>query len=159
MRQTVSVLAGHSGTDRWIMTTALFLVGGCYLLTAAGLTGIRAPARILLAISGLASIGIAACPEPARGSTPQHLAWTAFGELTIAVWPAFVARRASPQPLLLRVPGAAVVTAASVGLLGWLIIETQSGTVLGLAERLGASLQTSWPFVIALVLRRQTATK
>ena len=39
IRKTISVLAGHAGTDRWIMTGALFLVGACQLLTAAGLTG------------------------------------------------------------------------------------------------------------------------
>src|ERR1700683_4278947 len=27
VRKTISVLAGHAGTDRWIMTGALFLVG------------------------------------------------------------------------------------------------------------------------------------
>jgi hypothetical protein len=156
VRQTVSVLAGYSGTDRWLMTAALFLVGGCYLATAAGLTGIRLPARILLALSGLASIGIAASPEPAHGSTPQHLAWTAFGEITIAAWPAFCGRRASPRPLLLSVTGAAAATALSLALLGWLVIETHSGSTLGLAERLSSSIQTSWPFVVAFVLRAQT---
>ena len=32
IRKTISVLAGHAGTDRWIMTGALFLVGGCQLV-------------------------------------------------------------------------------------------------------------------------------
>ena len=72
-------MAGYAGTDRWVMTGALFLVGGCQLVTAAGLAGVRVPARILLAVAGLSSIGIAVSPEPARGSTPQHLAWTALG--------------------------------------------------------------------------------
>ena len=49
---TISVMAGHGGTDRWIMTAALFLVGGCQLVTAAGLPGLRVPARIVLAIGG-----------------------------------------------------------------------------------------------------------
>ena len=35
IRETISVLAGAAGTDRWIMTGALFLVGSCYLVTAA----------------------------------------------------------------------------------------------------------------------------
>src|ERR1700689_4296527 len=110
VRKTISVLAGHAGTDRWIMTGALFLVGGCQLLTAAGLTGVRAPARILLVVAGLSSIGIAANPEPAGGSTPQHLAWTALGAVAITVWPAFVARRAPSLPLVLRFRAAAAVT-------------------------------------------------
>ena len=40
MRQTMSVLAGHSGTDRWVMTAALLLVGSCQIATGAGLTGV-----------------------------------------------------------------------------------------------------------------------
>src|SRR5580693_6578126 len=59
IRKTVSAMSGYAGTDRWIMTGALLLAGGCQLLTAAGLAGVRMPARILLAVAGLSSIGIA----------------------------------------------------------------------------------------------------
>ena len=156
IRKTISVLAGHAGTDRWIMTGALFLVGACQLLTAAGLAGVGVPARILLAVAGLSSIGIAVSPEPARGSTPQHLAWTALGAVAIAVWPAFVARRAPPRPLILSGYGCAAVTAVFLVLLGWLVIQTQGGADLGLAERLTTSTEICWPFVVAVALRRTT---
>ena len=154
MRKTISVMAGQAGTDRWIMTGGIFLVGCCYLVTAAGLAGVRAPARGLLIVAGLAGIGIAASPEPARGATPRHLAWTVLGAVTTAVWPAFAARRASPRPLILSVYGSTTVTAVFVALLGWLFIETRDGSVLGLAERLTSSIQTSWLFIVALALRR-----
>jgi hypothetical protein len=154
MRQTISVMAGQAGTDRWIMTCGIFLVGCCYLVTAAGLAGVRAPARTLLIVAGLAGIGIAASPETASGATPRHLAWTVLGAVTTAVWPAFAARRASPRPLILSVYGSAAVTAVFVALLGWLFIETRDGSVLGLAERVTSSIQTSWPFIVALALRR-----
>jgi len=153
IRETVSVLAGHAGTDRWIMTSALFLVGCCNFVAAAGLTGVRLPARILLVVAGLSSIGIAASPEPVVGSTPQHLAWTSLGEVTIAVWPAFTGRRGSPWPLVLSIRAAAIATAVSIALLGWLVVETQGGSVLGLAERLTSSAQITWPFIVALALR------
>jgi hypothetical protein len=142
IRQTVSVMAGHAGTDRWIMTGALFLVGACQLVAAAGLADFGVPARILLAVAGLTSIGIAESPEPVSGSTPQHLAWTSLGAVTLAVWPAFVARRAPPRPLILSGYGRAVVTAAFMALLGWLVIQTQGGRDLGLAERLFLSTET-----------------
>ena len=154
VRTTISAMAGQAGTDRWVMTGGIFLVAGCYLVTAAGLTGVRASARALLAVAGMAGIGIAASPEPARGAAPRHLAWTVLGAVTIAVWPAFAARRASPRPLILSVYGSAAVTAVFVGLLGWLLAETRDGSVLGLAERLTSSIQTCWPFIIAVALRR-----
>ena len=105
MRTTISAMAGQAGTDRWVMTGGIFLVGGCYLVTAACLTGVRASARALLAVAGLAGIGIAASPDPASGATPRHLAWTVLGAVTIAVWPAFAARRglglgSRPRPCL-----------------------------------------------------------
>jgi hypothetical membrane protein len=154
MRETISAMAGQAGTDRWIMTGGIFLVAGGYLVTAAGLTGARASARALLAVAGLAGIGIAASPESVRGATPRHLAWTVLGAITTAVWPAFAARRTSPRPLILTGCGSAAVTAAFVALLGWLFIETRDGSVLGLAERLTSSIQTCWPFIIAVTLRR-----
>jgi Protein of unknown function (DUF998) len=154
MRTTISAMAGQAGTDRWIMTGGIVLVAGCYLVTAAGLTGIRASARALLIVAGLAGIGIAASPDPARGATPQHLAWTTLGAVTIAVWPAFAAPRTSPRPLILSSYGSAAATAVFVALLGWLLTETRDGSVLGLAERLTSSIQTCWPFIIALTLRR-----
>jgi hypothetical protein len=156
IRMTVSVMSGYAGTDRWVMTAALFLVGGCQLVTAAGLSGVRVPARILLAVSGLCSIGIAASPEPARGSNPQHLAWTALGAAALAVWPAFATRRAPPRPLILSSYGSAVVTAVFMALLGWLVIETQVGVDLGLAERVFLSTETCWPFIVAIALWQPT---
>jgi hypothetical protein len=155
VRKTISAMAGQAGTDRWIMTGGIVLVAGCYLVTAAGLTGIRAPARALLIVAGLAGIGIAASPEPATGATPRHLAWTALGAVTTAAWPAFAApRTTTPRPLVLSVCGSVAVTAAFTALLGWVFIETRDGSVLGLAERLTSSIQTCWPFIIALTLCR-----
>src|SRR5487761_1332855 len=100
VRKTISAMAGQAGTDRWIMTGGIVLVGGCYLVTAAGLTGARAAARALLVVAGLAGIGIAASPEPASGAPPRPLAWTVRGAVPPAVWPAFAARPASPGPLI-----------------------------------------------------------
>jgi hypothetical protein len=157
VRDTVSVMAGHAGTDRWVMTGALLLVGGCHLVTAAGLGAIRGSARVLLILAGLSSVGIALSPEPVVGSTPQHLAWTSFGAVIITVWPAFAARAGSPQPLILSRHGSVVVTAVFLGLLCWLVIETQGGSALGVAERLTSSVQTTWPFVVAVVLWRHAA--
>jgi hypothetical protein len=50
--------------------------------------------------------------------------------------------------------GSAAATAVFVALLGWLLAETRDGSVLGLAERLTSSIQTCWPFIIVVALRR-----
>jgi hypothetical protein len=49
------------------------------------------------------------------------------------------------------------VTAVFLALLCWLVIETRGGSDLGMAERLTSSVQTSWPFVVAVVLWRHKA--
>jgi hypothetical protein len=46
------------------------------------------------------------------------------------------------------------VTAVFLVLLAWLVFETQSGTALGLAERLVSAVQVTWPLIVALALRR-----
>src|SRR5258708_4299890 len=150
VRSTISGLAGLGGTDRWIMTSALVVVGAGYFVTAAGLPGVRVPARIVLMVAGLSSIGIAVSPEPVRGSTPQHLAWTSLGAAAITIWPALTARRAPSQPLILRARRAGAVTAVFLALLAWGVFETQGGTALGLAERLVSAVQGTGPFVVPL---------
>jgi hypothetical protein len=51
------------------------------------------------------------------------------------------------------------VTAVFTALLGWLVIETQGGSDLGLAERLFLSTETCWPFVVAIALRQISAAR
>ena len=154
IRQTMSVLAGQGATDSWVMTGALFLVGGCQLATAVGLTSVRLPARILLVVTGLCSIGVAASPEPATGPGPRHLICAALCAATTAAWPALIARRTPQRPLILNVRVCAAVTAVFAVLLCWVVIETQGGSDLGLAERVTSSVQGMWPLVVAVLLRR-----
>jgi hypothetical protein len=154
MRQTISVLAGHSGADRWVMTAALLLVGGCQIATAAGLTGVGLPARILLILTGLSTLGIAASPEPVTGPTSRHLAFAVSCVVTTAVWPVLVARRAPQRPWILGARGCAAVTAVFAGLSCWLLIAGTSGGDLGLAERLTSGVQSLFPLVVILALRQ-----
>jgi hypothetical membrane protein len=156
MRQTVSVMAGYTGTDRWIMTWAMLLTGACYIVTASGMPGLWLPARILLVIAGLCSIGIALSPEPVTGPTAVHLAWTTLGCATIAVWPAIVAWRAPPALAAVSGRNAVIVTAVFAAMAGWVMFEIWFGHDLGLAERLTASTQSAWPFVVAVAWRRAT---
>jgi hypothetical protein len=154
MGQTISVLAGHSGTDRWVMTAALLLVGSCQIATGAGLTAVRTPARMLLILTGLSTLGIAATPEPATGPTPRHLAFAVSCVVTTAVWPVLVARRAPAQSWILSVYGCATATVIFAGLSCWLLIAARDGGGdLGMVERLTSAAQSLFPLVVALALR------
>ena len=154
MRQTMSVLAGESGTDRWVMTAALLLVGSCQIATGAGLTGVGMPARILLILTGLSTVGIAATPEPATGPTSRHLVFAVGCVVTTAVWPVLVARCGPAQSWILSVCGCTAVTVVFAGLSCWLLIAARDGGGdLGMVERLTSTVQGLFPLVVALALR------
>ena len=154
LHSSISGLAALGATDRWIVTGALFLVGACYLVTAGCLPRLRRPARIVLLIAGISSIGIAFSPQPADGSSAMHMVWTCVGAAAITIWPAFTASRAPSPPVILRARGAVAVTAVFLVLSAWLMAETQHGSALGLTERLVPGVQITWPFIVALALRR-----
>jgi hypothetical membrane protein len=154
LHDSISGLAALGATDRWIVTGALFLVGACYFVTAGCLPRLRRPARIVLLIAGISSIGIAVSPQPANGSSAMHMVWTCVGAAAITIWPAFTASRAPSPPLILRARGAVTVTAVFLVLSAWLMAETQHGSALGLTERLVPGVQITWPFIVALALHR-----
>jgi hypothetical protein len=155
MRQTMSVLAGQPGTDRWVMTAALVLVGSSQIATGAGLLAVGMPARVLLILTGLSTLGVAATPEPATGPTWQHLAFAGSCVVTTAIWPVLVARRGPDQPWLVSVAGCAALTVIFAGLSCWVLIAAKDGGGdLGMVERLTSAVQGTLPLAVALALRQ-----
>jgi hypothetical protein len=151
MRDTISVLAGYTGTDRWVMTAALLLVGSFQVATGAGLTAVRLPARLLLVLTGLSTLGIAATPELATGPTSRHLAFAVSCVVTTAVWPVLVARRAPAPTRILSLHGFAAATVLFAGLSTWLLLAARTGAGdLGLVEWLTSAVQALFPLVVAL---------
>ena len=103
--------------------------GQLSIATGAGLTAVRMPARILLILTGLSTLGIAATPEPATGPTSRHLAFAVSCVVTTAVWPVLVARRASARSWILSVCGCATVTVIFAGLSCWLRSQPETAAV------------------------------
>ncbi len=138
--QTISALAARDAADRWIMTTGLFLLGACHLVTAAGLTEAGRWGRAFLALGGAGTIAVASLPQPATG----HVQAAGIGFVALAIWPA-----------LARVPELAVrmaATAVLLALLGWFASQLGGGAQLGLTERILAGAQALWPLAVALRL-------
>ncbi len=152
VRQTISALAAHGATDRWIMTTALAGVGVCHLITAAGLAPAAVPGRLLLATGGAATVALAAFPQPAIGDSTAHVAAATIVFPVLSLWPAFAARRGAK-------PGPAVWLVAATGLLGvlgWFGFEYfGDGLWIGLSERVLAGAQALWPLAAVLLARRR----
>jgi hypothetical protein len=159
VQQTMSVLAGQPGTDPWIMTGALFLVGATQLVTAAGLRDVGAPARVLLVITGLCTFGVASSPEPAAGPSPVHLAFAVSCVFTTAIWPIFVARRPPAPTWAVSTAGCAAVTAFYAVLCGWVLFASFGAGDLGLAERVTSTALGLFPLIVALGLRRAASNE
>jgi hypothetical protein len=121
------------------------------------MAGVRLPAGLLLTLTGVSTLGIAASPEPVTGPTPRHLAFAVTCVVTTAVWPVLVASRAPGRSWIVSVRGCAAATAVFAGLSFWLLIAAQAGSAeLGLVERLTSGVQGVFPFVVILAWRRSS---
>jgi hypothetical membrane protein len=143
VQDTISALAEHGATDRWVMTTGLAVLGVCHLATAAGLFEAHVGGRVLLAVGGAATAVVAALPQPTAGHVPA----ATVGFVALALWP--VAARV-PAPYV-----AVTATAVLLALLGWLAVELRRGELLGLTERVLAGAEALWPLIVTLTLLRR----
>lgn len=146
---TISALAARNAADRWVMTLALGAVGACYVVTGLALRPAAWPGRLVLMAGGVATILVAANPEPAGSGSVPHFFWAAVEFVALAVWPAFSRSRGSLVPYGLRPAVRGVATAVMAGLLGWFGAELVSGGAqLGLSERVLAGVQVLWPLAV-----------
>lgn len=167
LQQTISVLSGHGVAHSWIMTTALYCVAVSYLATSVGLRSVHASARMIIAFGGVAGLGVAYFPQPAGGSTFDHMFFAVAGAGLLALWPFVMAYwrpsiplrgdRASGWTVWQRlVSREGLIVCGLVVALSVLAmyVTAQAGMYLGLTERICTGLQALLPFFIAVGLRR-----
>ncbi|WP_433614471.1 DUF998 domain-containing protein [Dactylosporangium sp. CA-139114] len=153
LRETISALAGVEADHRWVMTLALLGVGICHVVTARGLDPIAVPARVMLAVGGVATVLVAAFPLPAGGTSGPHQAAATIAFACLALWPALWR---NPGAAAAR-PPAGVMVPAALALAALVLLFTVAlgtGVLVGLAERLAAGAQAVWPLATVLLLRR-----
>lgn len=137
---TISALAAHGATDRWIMTAGIAVLGGAHVVTAYGLIEARPVGRVLLAVGGVTSALVAVFAQP----SPAHFPVATASFVTLAVW-----------PLVSGVPGrrtGIAAGAALTALLVWFGVELD-GPRLGLVERVVAGAEALWPLAAVLATR------
>jgi hypothetical protein len=156
VRETISALASRGATDAWLMTTALAGVGVCHTITAAGLVPAAVAGRALLAIGGVATVALAALPQPVTGDSVAHVATAAVALSMLSLWPA-LAWRGGGQP---RREVWWLAATGLLGLLGWFGIGYFTASPrIGLSERLLTAAQALWPLAAVLVARRQQGAR
>jgi hypothetical protein len=152
---TISALAAHGATDRWVMTLALAGLGACHITTGLALRPAARPGRLLLMAGGAATIAVAANPLPAGGggSLPHGLA-AGVGFAALAIWPSGGWRRRRSVPASLRPAACAGASIVLLGLLGWFADEIWTGgPQIGLSERMVAGAEALWPLAVVLIAR------
>ena len=150
VRDTISALAARGAADRWIMTVALAVLGCCHLVTAGGLRPARPAGRVVLALGGLATLGVAAFPLPVHGTSTAHAAaaFIAFG--CLSTWPAPASAPDAGPALTPTVSRLATATLLALLVLFGLTLDS---SVEGLTERMLAGAQALWPAVVVLAAR------
>jgi len=149
---TISSLAAEGAADRWVMTLALAGTGACYVVTGLALRPAALPGRLILMAGGVATVLVAANPEPAGGGgSLPHTFWAAVAFTALAAWPLAAWRREQAAPAGLRAAVSAWAGGVLIGLLGWFGAELAAGgRQVGLAERILAGGQAVWPLALVL---------
>jgi len=161
--RTISELAALGTPHRWVMTSALVLVGCCHVTTAVGLRPAAPLGRLALAAGGGATIAVAAAPLPADGGGSRAHALAAGGAfLALGAWPALgwrrepSSRRQPSMPAVLQPTPAVLAATVLLGLVGWFGVELVTDARVGLAERVAAAAQACWPLVVVVSIRAHT---
>ncbi len=152
---TISSLAAEGAASRWVMTAALAGVGTCHIVTGLALRPAAPAGRLILVTGGVATVLVAANPEPAGGGSLPHMVWAAIGFIALTAWPLAARKRGSLSPVALRPAVSAGATGVLLGLLVWFGAElVGGGRQVGLAERALAGSQALWPLAVVLACRR-----
>jgi len=152
VQRTISELAAIGAPHRWVMTVALLGVGVCHGVTAVALRPVAAPARVVLALGGVATLLVAADPLPAAGPSGAHAAAASVAFGALACWPLLAWRRDGGAGGVLGRASRLAAAVVLLGTLAWFVLQLGSGTG-GLAERCAAGLQALWPLAVVLLLR------
>ncbi|MFJ8048770.1 DUF998 domain-containing protein [Streptomyces luteogriseus] len=148
--QTISVLAAPGSSGSWVMTAAFIGLGFCHLLTAWGLRPAATAGRMALAVGGVSALAVAMVPAPSSGGSLSHGSVTAVGFTVLAAWPVLAARAGAAVPWALRpLPSLGATAVMAIGA-AWFLVELHLHGVAGVAERAVTTLQSVWPFVVAL---------
>ena len=104
---------------------------------------------------------VAVNPEHAgHGGSLPHTFWAASGFIAMAAWPVAGRRRGPGVPYGLRSAVCVGATVVMLGLLLWFGAELISaGRQIGLAERVLAGTQATWPLVVILTCVKSAAAR
>ena len=150
---TISALAAEDADSRWVMTWALAGVGLAHVTTACALRPAPLAGRVVLALGGAATVGVAAAPLPGGdGGSVAHAAFAGVAFAGLAAWPALSGRCSPVWPFTRAVAltAGAVLLAEVAAFVAGLLADSPR---VGLLERVTAGSQALAPLIAVLVSR------
>lgn len=151
---TISALAALGTPDRWIMSSALVLLGACHIITASGLRAASLLGRAALALGGITTMLVAMFPLPQEGGSFAHFVVATLTFALLAAWPLCALRLGPDAPCCFRPPVAIAATLVLSLSNGWLLWTlSQAPQLVGVAERVAALAEATWPLVVVVLTR------
>ena len=152
VKRTISDLAANDSPVQLLMTSFFYLGGSLSFLVAGWARSLAMPGRVVIALAGLATYGLAFYATPSQDSfLIEHRIFATISFVLSAAWPLFAMRFDNRYPWILRPAGALMGTALLTGsalifLASW---TDPNAAMTGVWERLIAVGQT---WYLALVI-------
>ncbi|MDH6423162.1 DUF998 domain-containing protein [Aurantimicrobium minutum] len=154
--QTISELASPESPVRYIQSS-FFLLGALIdIVVAWKFTVLAKPARVLIFLGGLATIGLTIFPTPLVGVSEPHRVFATLSFVIFSVWPVFGMRFTREWPPIVR-PLASIVATLALGAIaiGFLSVWTNPEIhTAGLWERVVTTSQAIYPALVIILTWR-----
>lgn len=152
--KTISDLAADDSPVQVIQTSFFVLGGTLSLIAALYARSFSMPGRVMIFLGGLATYGFAYFTTPSQDSSSElHRLFAIISFVIFSAWPLFAMRFDKAYPWVLRPVGVIFATAIMTAVSLWFLATWTSpdATNVGLAERVVATMQTSYLSLIILV--------
>jgi hypothetical membrane protein len=148
--QTISELASPESPVRYLQSSFFILGALIDIVVALRFTVIARPARVLIFLGGLATIGLTIFPTPLVGVSEPHRVFATISFVIFSVWPVFGMRFTREWPTIVRplasIAGTLILGAIAFGFLGiWTNPEIHTA---GLWERVVTTSQAIYPALV-----------
>lgn len=152
--KTISDLAADDSPVQAIQTSFFVLGGTLSLVAAIFARSFSMPGRVVIFLGGMATYGFAFFTTPSQYSSSElHRIFAIISFVLFSAWPLFAMRFDKAYPWVLRPLGVIVATVIMTTVSLWFLATwtNPDATNVGLAERVVATMQTSYLSMVVLV--------
>lgn len=148
--QTISELASPESPVRYLQSSFFILGALIDIVVALKFTVLAKPARVLIFLGALATIGLTIFPTPLVGTSEPHRVFATISFVIFSIWPVFGMRFGREWPPIVR-PLASIVSTLVLGAIaiGFLGVWTNPDIhTAGLWERAVTTSQAIYPGLV-----------